>query len=818
MNNIKRAQKLGLTAAIASASALVAFGLAFQTPVASAKVKKPNVIIFMADDLGQDAVPLYNPDDSELVQMRREAGNPFPENPPMPTLAQLAEDGVAFKNAWAMPVCSTTRAARSTGKYASTTGVGQVIGQFTPRFGALGTRFEDVEFPPSNLNPDDPDMLQRLAQNAGYLTYKLGKWHEVEIDFTNADPYAPLDLTDKVAAGLATQGLDDVHRSGFDEFYGLLSGFFGGINGNGYGGGEVLPDGDDGQPTGAKLADGVTDAIHMIDTRSPGLINTVQDARNPTTEFADSAMVSRAIKLIREAENDGIPYFIEYSALAPHFQYEVPPGPWDTTPPADFAGEFDGWRTLDKDIHKEVIVQIITAFNNLTELGLSVDDIRNNLDIYGPKYYPQVGTRAPGAFGQPAPGPVADAQRRAAFKGLVSYMDVQMARLLEHVDWSNTYVIFVGDNGTQGGGPIFNVIEPPNLATKSKATVYRNGREVPFVFAGPGKVKNAWRDDLVNVTDLYATVLDLIGIKQPAETKHSAYSFAKVLNGGKSKRRANVSEIFPATATVGGANPIGSGRPGPFGAGSRAVGDDRFSLLAFNRLDENNLFVCRPDSTTKPEEDCLNEATGIYKHVVDLEFYDLAKDALEENNLLAAAPTMTKKQRAALNRLCGELNKVSRRATYYQNGNICPTQPRCNGHKATVYVGVANMIFGGPDDGKFYGSEVKKLRGTSGSDVIVGSNEKDIIRGSGGNDTICALDGDDEIHGGAGSDTLFGGEGNDTLHGGKGHDLLKGNHGDDTLNGNAGHDELYGSKGTDTANGHGGSDICVAETTKTCEE
>ena len=40
--------------------------------------KKPNVIIFMADDLGQDAVPLYNPDDSELVQQRRRTGKSIP--------------------------------------------------------------------------------------------------------------------------------------------------------------------------------------------------------------------------------------------------------------------------------------------------------------------------------------------------------------------------------------------------------------------------------------------------------------------------------------------------------------------------------------------------------------------------------------------------------------------------------------------------------------------------------------------------------------------------------------------------------------------
>ena len=639
------------------------------------KYEKPNIIIFMADDLGQDYVPLYNPDDSELVQLRREAGVAFPENPPMPALEELAKNGVAFKNGWAMPVCSTTRGARSTGLYPSTTGVGQVIGAFTPRRGAPGSRFDGIEFPPSMLNPDDPHFLQRLAKKRGYLTYKFGKWHEVEVEFNEDDNVTPkdwdsYDLDDPIAAELATQGLDDTIRSGFDEFYGLLSGAFGGINGSGYGGGEV-PIGD--QPTGGKLADEETDAIHLIDSRSPRLGNAVPDARNPTCEFGDSALVTRAIKVIKEAKKKRKPYLFEFSIVGPHFQYEVPPGPWDTEKEARkrgcYAGEPGGWRTLDKDIHKEVIVQIIAAFNNLSDTTIpSINDVRNDLEMYK-DLYPEMGTRAPGEFGAPVFGPAANAQRRAAFKGLVSYLDVQMGRLLEHVNLKKTYVMFVGDNGSQGGNPgTFNVIDPPDSNAQSKASVYRNGREVPFVFAGPGYVKNKWLKDLVNVTDVYATVLNIIGIKQPRKTLGSSFSFLSTLYGGKSKRWVNVTEQWPATATVGGTNPIGSGAPGPFGSGARAVGDGRYALLAFNRI-ENNLFVCRPGSTALPQEDCLNEKTGIYEHVIDLEFYDLKEDQFEDDALII--DEMSRKQRWNFYRLCYKLNSVSKRATYYQNGRIC---------------------------------------------------------------------------------------------------------------------------------------------------
>ena len=326
-----------------------------------------------------------------------------------------------------------------------------------------------------------------------------------------------------------------------------------------------------------------------------------------------------------------------------------------------------GWRTLDKDIHKEVIVQIIDAFNDLDALGLTVEDIRNDLDTHGPILYPDVGTRAPGPPASALPEDVA--KRVAAFKGLVSYMDVQMARLLEHVDMKNTYVLFVGDNGTQGGGPVFSVTEPPIDTFKSKATVYRAGREVPFVFAGPGYVKNKWRNDLVNVTDIYATALQIMGIKQPRKTRGSSYSFLSTLYGGYSQRRVNISEQWPATATVGGTNRIGSGAGGPFGSGARAISNGRYSLIAFNKLDENNFFVCLPGSSTLPTEDCFNEKTGIYEHVVELEFYDLKADPLEDDAL--AISEMNKYQRWNFYRLCHQLNGISKRATYYQNGRIC---------------------------------------------------------------------------------------------------------------------------------------------------
>jgi glucose/arabinose dehydrogenase len=73
------------------------------------------------------------------------------------------------------------------------------------------------------------------------------------------------------------------------------------------------------------------------------------------------------------------------------------------------------------------------------------------------------------------------------------------------------------------------------------------------------------------------------------------------------------------------------------------------------------------------------------------------------------------------------------------------------------------------------------VKGTSGSDVIVGSEEDDQISGGGGSDVICAGDGDDKVKGGGGADRLNGNPGDDLLSGGGGKDRCKGGPGKDKV-------------------------------------
>ena len=84
------------------------------------------------------------------------------------------------------------------------------------------------------------------------------------------------------------------------------------------------------------------------------------------------------------------------------------------------------------------------------------------------------------------------------------------------------------------------------------------------------------------------------------------------------------------------------------------------------------------------------------------------------------------------------------------------------------------------------------IYGTNGSDVIVGGRGADQIHGLGGDDFMCGESGRDILTGGSGDDELSGGGVGDAIFGGSGDDLLNGGNQADQLRGGSGDDELQG--------------------------
>ena len=101
--------------------------------------------------------------------------------------------------------------------------------------------------------------------------------------------------------------------------------------------------------------------------------------------------------------------------------------------------------------------------------------------------------------------------------------------------------------------------------------------------------------------------------------------------------------------------------------------------------------------------------------------------------------------------------------------------------------------------------------GTTGMDIVDGTEHDDTISTLGGTDIVAGGAGDDDIDGGAGNDYLFGDSGADTIDGGEGDDIIFGGSGADTLTGGAGADLIRGGSGADTIEGGEGADILLGD-------
>jgi arylsulfatase A-like enzyme len=96
------------------------------------------------------------------------------------------------------------------------------------------------------------------------------------------------------------------------------------------------------------------------------------------------------------------------------------------------------------------------------------------------------------------------------FAAMMEAMDTEIGRLLAALPptvRANTYVIFMGDNGS--ARQVVSAPFPPNHA---KGTVYEGGVNVPLIITGPAVAHDRVSGALVNSTDLFSTILDMAGI------------------------------------------------------------------------------------------------------------------------------------------------------------------------------------------------------------------------------------------------------------------------------------------------------------------
>jgi arylsulfatase A-like enzyme len=131
-----------------------------------------------------------------------------------------------------------------------------------------------------------------------------------------------------------------------------------------------------------------------------------------------------------------------------------------------------------------------------------------------------------------------DPTNREAFEAEVAGVDFVIGQLLPALG-PDTWIVFLGDNGTPGAVPGRPLGE--TSATRSdqdpsrvKLTCYEDGVRVPLIIRGPGVHAGTESQDLVHVVDLLPTFAELVGT--PLHVPVDGVSFAPVLFGGAGAR------------------------------------------------------------------------------------------------------------------------------------------------------------------------------------------------------------------------------------------------------------------------------------------
>ena len=171
MKNVTRREFIA--GAIATSTAITA---AAQTNVRP-RSSRPNIVFILADDLGWADLSCYGRPDYKT-----------------PNLDRLAAQGIRFTNAYsAAPVCTPTRVGFHTGRYPARLPVG-LEEPIHERTALSAEELKTIGIPAEHPT------VSSLIKSAGYATALVGKWHLGYLPH-----FGPL-------------------KSGFDEFYGNMSG------------------------------------------------------------------------------------------------------------------------------------------------------------------------------------------------------------------------------------------------------------------------------------------------------------------------------------------------------------------------------------------------------------------------------------------------------------------------------------------------------------------------------------------------------------------------------------------------------------------
>ena len=155
MKNLQRC-----TASLLIWSLAMLAGASLTVPLAQAASRLPNIIFIYADDLGYGDLGCYG---AKAIKT--------------PNLDRMAAEGLRMTNFYSVsPVCTPSRAALLTGRYAARMGIKQMN---LPNV---------LTYQDQTGLPREETMVSEALKSRGYATAAIGKWH-----LGHAAPYRPID-------------------------------------------------------------------------------------------------------------------------------------------------------------------------------------------------------------------------------------------------------------------------------------------------------------------------------------------------------------------------------------------------------------------------------------------------------------------------------------------------------------------------------------------------------------------------------------------------------------------------------------------------
>lgn len=452
--------------------ALVAVFCLALPAVGAAARKRPNILFIIMDDVGIDQMRTFGYDQDD--------------QPRLPTIDTLAQDGMRFRNAWAMPECSPSRVGIFTGRYPLRTGV--------------MTAFINTDLANSQMSPYETT-LPRILARAGYRSALIGKYHM-------AGPY-------NYPTGYAAP-----HDAGFDYFYGTL----------------------DGAP---HPIDTTAGGVAASGTYPCGFVN---DAAFGACRFADGTCTQLGSPGDLPGPDPGRSCLEQGGILVPgQTCADTPPAPPDF---ASYNGYYVGQlETIDATgalVQIPTTDPRARRYLTIDQTTAAIDWI-TAAQASGRPWMATVSYSAAHTPAQQVPTAIVPAQppgtgaldctevpaARIIQNHMIEGIDAEVSRLLVSVGLatqgpdgtlqydpasSDTMIVVLGDNGTYG----LNVRAPFD-PTRAKGFVYQTGAWVPLVVAGPlvhAKNVGAENGAMVNAVDLYRLFGEIAGVDVRAAVPH----------------------------------------------------------------------------------------------------------------------------------------------------------------------------------------------------------------------------------------------------------------------------------------------------------